>query len=32
MISDIPEILEELRNGRMIVLVDDEDAASFVLL
>ncbi len=25
MISDIPEILEELRNGRMIVLVDDED-------
>ena len=25
MISDIPEILEELRQGRMIILVDDED-------
>jgi 3,4-dihydroxy 2-butanone 4-phosphate synthase/GTP cyclohydrolase II len=23
--SEIPEVLEELRRGRMIVLVDDED-------
>ncbi|MFA6426740.1 MAG: 3,4-dihydroxy-2-butanone-4-phosphate synthase, partial [Phycisphaerae bacterium] len=25
MFSEIPEILEDLRQGRMIVLVDDED-------
>ena len=25
MVSDIPEILEELKQGRMIILVDDED-------
>ncbi|HUG37354.1 MAG TPA: 3,4-dihydroxy-2-butanone-4-phosphate synthase, partial [Candidatus Limnocylindrales bacterium] len=25
MLSQIPEILEDLRNGKMIILVDDED-------
>ncbi|HNT89641.1 MAG TPA: 3,4-dihydroxy-2-butanone-4-phosphate synthase, partial [Candidatus Hydrogenedentes bacterium] len=25
MLTPIPEILEELRQGRMIILVDDED-------
>src|SRR5690606_34316411 len=25
MVSEIPEILEDLRAGRMIILVDDED-------